>query len=184
MESATGVETKNDSMQPGKSLCVSCGRFAKIDDAQTCFWCNNKKRMLGRSIPGRKRHNDAFTAAGKPRFVSVGQLHQDTLSLIGQIPPDVVAIVGVARSGMVVATMLSMMLHKPLFAIRQTKGDVIAVGNGWRLGGSNHVSPPTGRVLVVDDHRVELLSGGVALLVDRGGGRDGHGHSVHETGSW
>jgi hypothetical protein len=44
-----------------------------------------------------------------------------------------------------------MYLHLPLFAIRQTKGDVIPCGNGWRLGGQQHVDPPKGRVVVVDD---------------------------------
>ena len=89
--------------------------------------------------------------AGPVRFVKSSQFQSDILNLIAQIPPDITAIAGVARSGLSAATMLSMYLHLPMVTIRQTLGDVVQTGNGWRLGGSRHVNPRTEKILVVDD---------------------------------
>lgn len=94
----------------------------------------------------------AFTAGSGPvRFVRSSQFQFDILNLVAKIPQDVTAIAGVARSGLSAATMLSMYLHLPMVTIRQTMGDVVQTGNGWRLGGSKHVNPKTEKVLVVDD---------------------------------
>jgi adenine/guanine phosphoribosyltransferase-like PRPP-binding protein len=94
----------------------------------------------------------AFVAGSGPtRFVRSSQFQFDILNLIAKIPPDITAIAGVARSGLSAATMLSMYLHLPMVTIRQTMGDVIQTGNGWRLGGTKHVNPRTEKILVVDD---------------------------------
>jgi adenine/guanine phosphoribosyltransferase-like PRPP-binding protein len=94
----------------------------------------------------------AFTAGPGPvRFVRSSQFQFDILNLIAKIPPDITAIAGVARSGLSAATMFSMYLHLPMVTIRQTMGDVVQTGNGWRLGGSRHVNPRTEKILVVDD---------------------------------
>jgi adenine/guanine phosphoribosyltransferase-like PRPP-binding protein len=86
-----------------------------------------------------------------PRFIKASQLQEDTKALIGKIPPDITAIAGVARSGMSVATMVSMYLHLPLLTIRQNSNDIQATGNGWRLGGKKHVDPKTDKILIIDD---------------------------------
>jgi len=100
----------------------------------------------------RKGIGSAFVAGSGPvRFVRSSQFQFDILNLIAQIPHDVTAIAGVARSGLSAATMLSMYLHLPMVTIRQTMGDVVQTGNGWRLGGSKHVNPKTEKILVVDD---------------------------------
>ena len=105
--------------------------------------------------PARTRRSGirgAFTAGtGPARFVKSSQFQQDILSLIAKIPPDITAIAGVARSGLSAATMLSMYLHLPMITIRQTMGDIVDTGNGWRLGGSKHINPKHGKILVVDD---------------------------------
>ncbi len=88
---------------------------------------------------------------GPVRFVRSSQFQFDILNLIAKIPPDITAIAGVARSGLSAATMLSMYLHLPMVTIRQTLGDIVQTGNGWRLGGSRHVNPRTEKILVVDD---------------------------------
>lgn len=88
---------------------------------------------------------------GPVRFVTSAQFQRDILSLIAQIPPDITAIAGVARSGLSAATMLSMYLHLPMITIRQTANDIVDTGNGWRLGGSHHIDPKKGKILVVDD---------------------------------
>lgn len=93
----------------------------------------------------------AFRRHGIPQFITSAQLQEDTKQLISLIPADVTAICGVARSGLSVATMVSMSLHLPLIAIRQNLHDVIDVGNGWRLGGTKHIEPKKYKVCVIDD---------------------------------
>jgi adenine/guanine phosphoribosyltransferase-like PRPP-binding protein len=94
----------------------------------------------------------AFTPGDGPaRFVRSSQFQTDILNLIAKIPPDITAIAGVARSGLSAATMLSMYLHLPMITIRQTMHDIVDTGNGWRLGGSHHIDPKRGKILVVDD---------------------------------
>lgn len=93
----------------------------------------------------------AFKQQGTLRFVSSEQFQTDIKTLVSRIPSDVTAIAGVARSGLSAATMISMYLHLPMLTIRQTMGDVVQTGNGWRLGGNHHVDPKTQKILVVDD---------------------------------
>lgn len=84
-----------------------------------------------------------------PRYVSQKQLASDTLALIGKLPPGITRIAGVARSGLSVATTLAKYLHLPIDIVRQTQGDIVEGGNGWRL---KEGSPPSDdAVLVVDD---------------------------------
>jgi hypoxanthine phosphoribosyltransferase len=80
-------------------------------------------------------------------FVTTAQLWEDVKLLMAKVPSDVTAIAGVARSGLNVGTMLSMLLHLPLYAVRQNEGDIIEAGSGWRIGKKQ----TRGRVLVVDD---------------------------------
>jgi orotate phosphoribosyltransferase len=97
-------------------------------------------------------HGSAFQSLGIPaRFVSSAELQSDIKLLLAKIPSDITAIAGVARSGLSVATMLSMYTHIPMLTIRQTANDVVATGNGWRLGGSRHIDPAREKILVVDD---------------------------------
>jgi adenine/guanine phosphoribosyltransferase-like PRPP-binding protein len=106
-----------------------------------------------RSNPGRgKRNGNAFRHISGPiEFVSSARFQQDILTLVGKIPPDTTAIAGVARSGLSVATMVSMYLHLPMLTIRQTMNDVVPTGNGWRLGGSKHIDPKADKIVIIDD---------------------------------
>ena len=103
------------------------------------------------SKPRRHRNRGAFAMGSDyPRWITAAQFANDVKAFASQVPNDITAIAGVARSGLSAATMLSMYLHLPLLAIRQTLNDVIEAGNGWRLGGSSHIKPQ-GKVLIVDD---------------------------------
>lgn len=127
-----GVTEKKPKPKPQEKPTASGNRPAR-----------NRERRGGRG---------AFTQGPGPvRFVSSAQFQKDILSLIAQIPPDITAIAGVARSGLSAATMLSMYLHLPMITIRQTMNDIVDTGNGWRLGGSRHIDPKKGKILVVDD---------------------------------
>jgi len=86
----------------------------------------------------------------KPRlkFISVEQFATDIQRLIPLIPDNVTSITGVSRSGIYPATMLAMMLHLPLYILRQSKRDLIPAGNGWRL---HQHRQRQGINLVIDD---------------------------------
>lgn len=105
------------------------------------------------NAPARPRRRSAFTALyDTTRFLTVNDLASDALKLSSLIPHDVKAIVGVARSGMTPANIVATMLHLPVLAVRQTKADIIQVGNGWRMGGSDHIGVSTSeKVAVIDD---------------------------------
>lgn len=106
-----------------------------------------------RNTPNRKRNRSAFSALyEKGSFLTVNDLANDAFKLSSMLPHDVEAIVGVARSGITPANICATLLHKPLIAVRQTRNDVIDVGNGWRMGADKHVSIDRKRkVAVVDD---------------------------------
>ncbi len=89
--------------------------------------------------------------SGPVRFIKSAELQEDIKLLLAKVPSDVTAIAGVARSGLSVATMLAMYLQLPMITIRQTLNDIVDTGNGWRLGGSRHIDPRQGKILVVDD---------------------------------
>lgn len=106
-----------------------------------------------RNNPSRNKRVSAFTAMkDHAHFVTLNDLASDSLKLANMLPHDIDAIVGVARSGMTPANMIATMLHLPVLAVRQTKGDIIQVGNGWRMGGSSHIGVENARrVAVIDD---------------------------------
>lgn len=123
------------------------------------------KRLLDHALEGNKDLPDDLVAPlggakpylGRPfesrdfpqRFISSKQFQDDVLTLLGQIPSDVTAIVGIARSGVSVASQLAMYLHLPLYILRPGE-DIIGASNGWRL--SKRSDPvKEGRALVVDD---------------------------------
>lgn len=126
-----------------------------------------RQLVSSRKSRSRKSSSAFRFSGGNARFITSAQLQEDIKVLIGKIPHDITAIAGVARSGVSVATMLSMYLHLPMITIRQTMNDIVAVGNGWRLGGTKHVEPK-GKILVVDD---TVMTGNslkaIAPLVER-----------------
>ncbi len=111
-----------------------------------------KAKIAARSPrQNRPRRKNMWAVNPDASFVSSAQLQNDVKELVGKLPADITAIAGVARSGLAVATMVSMYLHLPMLTIRQTIGDVQQTGNGWRLGGSKHVNPQKQKVAVIDD---------------------------------
>ena len=103
--------------------------------------------------PSRKVNRTSFTALyDETHFLTVNDLASDSVKLANALPPDVEAIVGIARSGITPANIVATMLHLPLLSIRQTKGDVVQVGNGWRMGGTEHIGVNDGaKVAIIDD---------------------------------
>jgi orotate phosphoribosyltransferase len=83
-----------------------------------------------------------------PEFVNGESLARDVRTLIGKLPPNVSAVVGIARSGLDVAAMIAKHLHLPLWAAAQNRSEIVNCGSGWRIQGSRTVKGP---VLLVDD---------------------------------
>ena len=133
-----------------KHPCQSCGRMTI--EAVNCRPCQNKKRIDSNYRARKANHSfsSAFRSQGKPQWVSVSQMQVDAMKLASKVPLETDTIVGVARSGLAVATIVSMVTHLPLVAVRQNRHDLIEVGNGWRLGGKKHIQRGT-RAFVVDD---------------------------------
>ncbi len=107
----------------------------------------NRNRRLGPFLPSQ----------GEWRFITLEQYATDIRELLRRVPHDVDCVAGVARSGLYAATMVAMMLHKPMVVVSQTAGHITEAGNGWRLGGFKHVTPTMKKVLVVDD---TVMTGG------------------------
>jgi len=143
--------------------CPGCNRPRQIITLQAgvCQWCLLERTEKRRTpLPSRKasssptrgfrNRGSSFRETGEPQWVSLQQLAHDVQLLASQVPDDVRVIVGVARSGITPASILASLLHLPMLSIRQTKNDIVEIGNGWRLGGNHHINP-NGRALIVDD---------------------------------
>lgn len=108
---------------------------------------------LGSGMEKARHAGSAFSTDGsQPRWVSLRDYHQAVLALVPEVTPEIDTIVGVARSGLNAATILSMMTNLPMMQVRQTNHDIIASGNGWRLGGTpKHIPSQMKHAIVVDD---------------------------------
>ena len=147
--------------------CPACRRVSQVfgNKQAVCNYCKQRQAITGRHASTNKqirfatntnrrvaKGGNPFSATGEPQWLPIEQLALDSRLLAGILPSDITAIVGVARSGITPASIVASMLHLPLLAIRQTKEDVIEVGNGWRLGGNNHIDvAKSGKVAIIDD---------------------------------
>jgi adenine/guanine phosphoribosyltransferase-like PRPP-binding protein len=148
-----------------ETTCPRCNRPRQLLSVKhrVCSWCvikhrleqPEKKHQTPRSkvaTGGFSSRGSSFRETGETQWVSLQQLAHDVQLLASSLPSDITAIVGVARSGITPASMVASLLHLPLLSIRQTLNDVVEVGNGWRLGGSNHIkAAASGKVAIVDD---------------------------------
>lgn len=116
-----------------------------------CGSCGGGKAKPKNNVSKPRGGVFGFDKSQNSRFITSNQLQNDIKLLLAKVPSDITAIAGVARSGLSVATMLSMYLHLPMLTIRQTMNDIVDTGNGWRLGGSKHIFPKKEKILIVDD---------------------------------
>jgi orotate phosphoribosyltransferase len=111
-----------------------------------------KKRRVARAAadrPRRRRTKNAFQIApGTPRFITGCNLMRDTKVLMSKLPPNISAVVGVARSGLDVAAIIAKHLHVPLWSAAQNRSEIVSCGSGWRIQVGSKISGP---VLLVDD---------------------------------
>lgn len=106
------------------------------------FGCRYRK--LASSIP-----HGVLLAYPQDKFVTTTELTHDTAELSKHIDwQRIEAIIGVARSGLIPASILAAFTHKPLLAISPMARKLMAFGSGHRLGDEGQSFR---RVLVVDD---------------------------------
>ncbi len=96
--------------------------------------------------------DEAIRRAAPPplalEWVSTRRLVADSIILAGKLPPDVTAVAGVPRSGMLPAAVIATHLHLPLAQVTAA-GKVELLGHGSR--GRSFGFPDKGRTVVVDD---------------------------------
>ncbi|MBN9121743.1 MAG: class I SAM-dependent methyltransferase, partial [Planctomycetes bacterium] len=102
--------------------------------------------------------------APPPRFewVSSARLIEDTAALMAKLPPDIVGVAGVPRSGMGPAWQIATHLHLPLYQLTE-EGRLDRLGHGSRGRILGFGPEKEGRLLVVDD----TVYGGAAMAKAR-----------------
>ncbi len=156
----SGLAFKVDPLDPIPGLFDEAVRLAVEKEARATVLQSNTANTSGKgccdhqhATPTRSWRPAALrspfrTSSGVPRFISSSQLMEDARQLAAMLPADASTIIGVARSGLPVATMVSMLLHRPLWILRQSTRDLVPAGHGWRLTGSTEASGPA---VVIDD---------------------------------
>lgn len=107
-----------------------------------CGGCQKRAAFLNRVFPF------AYKPGDPPEFVTTARLMEDVRQLVSGLPPNTSEIIGIARSGVCVAGMVAMLMHRPLLIFRQSTGDLVPAGNGWRLTGNTSCDGPA---VVIDD---------------------------------
>ena len=117
----------------------------------TTWTCDNCNLVLQDAKPPvrhkcKKIHKGTIRSMGTERLLTTADLVNDTLSMIKQMPP-LRAVVGIARSGILPASVLATHLGTALYSLDNRTGEVIELGRGRRFEGEK----PDGKVLLVDD---------------------------------
>lgn len=81
------------------------------------------------------------------RYITTKQLVADTNRVVPFLPPDITAVAGSARSGMMPAAIIATAMHVPLLAVDPHR--VVECGHGWRL--RQHTPPAQQKILIVED---------------------------------
>jgi len=99
---------------------------------------NGSLRPLGLCLSGQ--------VLGSDRFIWTRELLDGVVGIHGRLPAEVSGVCGIARSGLLPASMLAVLRHLPLFSVGCCS--VLALGGGGRLSG---VKLEAGPVAVIDD---------------------------------
>jgi len=127
----------------------SISRYCQHQTVRHCMRCDDREPPeMPPPFPQEKGRTPFRPSGGVPEFVTSRKLMDDVHKLAAMIPPDTSRIIGVARSGVLPASLVAMLLHLPLSVVRQSMGDMIETGNGWRLTGNTGGKGPP---VVIDD---------------------------------
>lgn len=114
-------------------FCSACGLNRTYGDVKRC--------MLKRGVAG-----SVETKQTAQKWISISDLSTDAMKLASMVSGKADCIIGVARSGLTPATIVATMLHLPLLVLRESEGDIVDAGHGWRLTAKDYKQP-----LVIDD---------------------------------
>lgn len=142
---------------PIKNPCKHIGGELRLEECTDCkgktlvkiFECN-----LHGECTLIKHLNEIFCCASckdyktPARFVTNSDLARDALLLSNLLPHEISGIVGIPRSGMIPATILSTHLHLPLFSLDHR--GIHDMQCGWRLSDAIYAARK-GPMVVVDD---------------------------------
>ncbi len=155
-----------DVSMPARGLGDTVAKITTRVGIKPCHGCKGRQKWLNTAVPFDKKtwsrrvnklvpfkhrrtgHPFTYDAKRLPEFVTTAKLMEDAKTLASMLPADTSMIVGIARSGLTVANMVAMLLHRPIEIVRQSNGDVIDGGHGWRLTGNTTAAGP---VVVIDD---------------------------------
>lgn len=92
------------------------------------------------------------TSLGAPldplTFVTEARLAEDAILLASALPHDIDGVVGVARSGLMAASLIAARLHLPLWTVTRSEG-IVWPGGGFRMGADGEPIP--NHVVLIDD---------------------------------
>jgi hypothetical protein len=89
-------------------------------------------------------------------WIPTTQLVEDTARLCSHLPGDIDAVLGIARSGLLPATQVAVMSHRPLHSVGTFETDptkILHCGGGWRMLGTLPHTPLAAprKLVIVDD---------------------------------
>ena len=141
-------------------LCEDC-QFLKPGNKCSIYaaGCDGEQRRRSTLATGhcrhykqhiRKRLNYRGEALPASRFITTAELVADSLALAAALPvTELDGIIGVARSGVIAASVMATHYHLPLWTVSPVAKTLQPLGSGYRLG--DRGTPPRGRLLIVDD---------------------------------
>lgn len=122
--------------------------------------CDATQRRLAVIRSGNCRHFAPLPDKHRPpkpmgelpadKFVTITDVAADAAAMLAIIPPEITAVIAVARSGLLPATIIATARHLPLFAATPMRHGVVETGNGYRLGQPSRCAL-SGPCLIVDD---------------------------------
>jgi hypothetical protein len=113
------------------------------EDITNCGTCEHRTEYSLDKPP-------VIISQGRWNYIPTSKLASDALRLCEQIPHDCAGIVGVPRSGMIVASLLATSSHLPLLEITAEHG-LRQLGSGGRMWGKKAGAFGNGKLFVVDD---------------------------------
>ena len=106
-----------------KGLGDTVARITKAVGVKPCSPCQKRRAKLNAAT--------ATPAYKSARLIPTAELVVAAKDLAEMLPPEVDAICGIPRSGMVPASVIAAYLHLPLYTLK--KGNVTSVGHGRRI---------------------------------------------------
>jgi hypothetical protein len=122
------------------------------------------KRAIRRAEGDKSIEPSTLIPLESAKWISCADLANAAVKLAGLVPPNISRVVGVPRSGMIPAGILSSLLHRPLYSLL-ANGEEVPVGGGSRADWGR-MKDSDGVALYVDD---TIHDGGTYdRLVDEG----------------